>query len=114
MFVSANQIYVFLACVAFGGVVGVFFSVSSVFKHLIKIKWIKDLVEVIAFMLVAFLYLLYSYNMRFPNLRMYMIVGVLIGITAYLKSFHIMLAKFLKKAYNIIKRKKAIRRHDRR
>jgi hypothetical protein len=113
MFVSANQIYVFLACVAFGGVVGVFFSVSSLLKSLIKIKWIKVIVEVLVFILVAVLYLLYSYNMHFPNLRLYMIGGVLVGITAYLKSFHIMLAKFLKKAYNIIKRKKAIDRNDR-
>jgi hypothetical protein len=113
MFVTTNQIFVFLACASFGGVIGCLFSVSIFIKEKIKIKWIKILLDVIAFMVSTILYVVYAYKMHFPNLRLYMILGVMVGIISYLKSFHIILAKLLKKAYNIIKSKKAKSRYDR-
>ncbi|MBQ8426642.1 MAG: spore cortex biosynthesis protein YabQ [Clostridia bacterium] len=114
MFVTANQIFIFLACVSFGGVAGVLFSSAIAVKSVIKNKWLKILPDVFAFFITAILYVLYSFNMRFSNLRLYMVVGVLVGISLYLKSFHILLAKFLKKAYNIIKTKRMKAEDDRR
>ncbi len=106
MFVTANQIYIFFACVAFGGVSGLFFSTSIALKKIIKNKWLKILPDVVAFFVITPLYVLYSFCMRFSNLRVYMLLGVVIGIILYLKSFHIILAKFIKKVYNIFKYKK--------
>jgi hypothetical protein len=114
MFVSANQIYVFIACVFFGGTVGVLFSLSSLIKSKIKNEWLKLVPDVASFIITAFFYVLYAYKMNFPNLRLYMVLGVLIGIIAYFKSFHLLLAKFIKMAYNIIKRKKVNVKDDRR
>lgn len=107
MFVTFNQFFVFLACVAYGGISGILFSIVILIDKATKKKWVKIVLDIFAFLTTAVVYLIYSYKMQFPNLRMYMVAGVLLGIALYLKSFHIMLAKFLKKAYNIIKRKKA-------
>lgn len=106
MFVTKNQIYVFLACVAFGGGAGIIFSISQAISYLIKNKGLKILPSVfIAFPLSA-AYILYGYNMNFSNLRLYMIMGVFCGIYLYFKSFNIILAKCGKKFYNIYKSKR--------
>lgn len=112
MFVTANQIYVFLACVSFGGCSGIIFSVSELFKRFISNKWLRFLPDFLAFMVVTVLYVFSAYHMRFPNLRLYMILGVMLGVVIYLKSFHILLAKTFKKAYNIIKRIKVKTKDD--
>lgn len=105
MFVSFNQFYVFFACFAFGGACGILFSVSAAIKYTIKNEFVKILSDTVAFILTAIFYIFYSYSLRFPNLRFYMIIGVFAGITAYLKSLHVLLAKIVKKFYNILKKK---------
>ncbi|MBE7083594.1 MAG: hypothetical protein E7373_03210 [Clostridiales bacterium] len=102
MFVTANQIYVFIACVAFGSVSGIFYSLSSAFKFFIKNKVIKIVFDIFASIVVSFLYVIFSVLIKFPNVRIYMLVGVFVGLILYFKSFHILLAKCAKKIYNII------------
>ncbi len=102
MFVSSGQIYVFLSCVAFGGVSGSVVGFSESIKKICKNKILSVIISVISFIIVGFLYVAYSSRMKFPSLRWYMIVGVLAGIVAYFKSFHIILAKCEKLIYNII------------
>ena len=118
MFVTANQFYVFIACLSFGSIVGVIFSFVELIKYLVKkTVVIKVLIDFFAFVIVLGLYIIYSFNMHFPSFRLYMVLGVFLGIFAYKKSFHIILAKFLKKIYNIIKpkiKKLKVKRHDRR
>ena len=110
MFVTKHQFYVFVACVAFGGISGITFSISNTIKFCIKNKPVKTLLDVLAFLIVASAYVLFSHQLNFPNIRVFMIAGVFVGILLYFKSFHIILAKYLKKLYNIIdkniKRKK--------
>ena len=108
MFVSKGQIFVFIACVAFGGVSGIVFSFFSVLNFIIKNKIVKHLFDFLAFLIVCFAYVIFAYKMHFPNFRLYMIAGVFAGIYIYIKSFHIILAKFAKKLYNItiLKREK--------
>ena len=106
MFVTANQIYVFLACVSFGGCTGVLFTASYFIKYAIKRTYLKFIPDVISFVAVGILYVFYSYYACFSNLRIYMLFGIIVGIILYFKSFHIILAKILKKTYNILKRKK--------
>lgn len=113
MFVTANQIYVFIACVSLGVIAGPLFTVSKSIKYLIKNKIINIISDVFVFSITTLIYIIFAHNFNFPNIRVYMIVGVFVGIVAYLKSFHIILAKLLKMAYNIIKRKKVKTKDDR-
>lgn len=105
MFVTSGQFYVFVACVCFGGCTSILFSISALIKNYIANRLIKIILDVICFLFVGVLYVLYSHALKFPNFRLYMIVGVLLGIFSYLKSFHILLAKMAKKFYNIIDKK---------
>ena len=101
MFVSKNQIYVFIACVAFGGIAGVVFSVASILKLPFKNKILLALPDFLSFVFLSFLYLGFSTSLRFPTIRLFMPIGVLVGIYLYFKSFNIILAKWFKKIYNI-------------
>ncbi len=100
MFVSGSQFYVFVACLAFGSVCGIFFSLSELFKIPIKNVILRIIPDFICFIITAVLFVGYSYLLKFPNFRAYMIIGVLVGILVYFKSFHILLAKCLKIIYN--------------
>lgn len=116
MFVTKHQFYVFIACIAFGGMGGVLFSIFQTIKFCIKNKLVKATFDVFVFLILAGGYVLYSHLLNFPNIRIYMMAGVFVGIVLYFKSFHIILAKYLKKLYNIIvknlKRKKK-EKHER-
>ena len=105
MFVTSGQFYVFVACVCFGGCTSILYSISALIKNCISNRLIKSIPDVICFLLIGVLYVLYSHTLNFPNFRVYMIVGILFGIFSYLKSFHILLAKMSKKFYNIIDKK---------
>ena len=105
MFVSKNQFYVFVACVAFGGIAGVVFSIASIFKLPFKNKILLSIPDILSFIVVVFLYVFISDFSRFPTIRFYMPLGVLIGLYLYFKSFNIILAKWLKKIYNICVKK---------
>ena len=97
MFVSKGQFYIFIACFAFGSVNGVFLTISSFFKGLTKVRALKIILDIIFCVPMAFLYNLYSHTLKFPSIRAYMLVGVFLGLTAYLKSFNIILAKCYEK-----------------
>lgn len=109
MFVTASQFYVFIACVSYGIVSGLLLVVVGVFKNIIKRSYIKAILDVLCFVLIGFGYAIYSYLLGFPNFRAYMFFGVILGIILSNKSFYFILAKCVKKIYNIIvktKRKK--------
>ena len=112
MFVTASQIYVFITCVALGGVFGALLSISCSIKNFIKNICLKAIPDFVVFVLCDVIYAFVSYNMKFPNVRIYMFLGIFVGIITYLKSFHILLAKIIKKIYNIIKRKKVNPKND--
>ncbi len=113
MFVTSSQIYIFIACVGAGSFIGILFSLSKILKSKINNVMLKSIPDIVAFVIGTVIFILLEYNMNFPNIRLYMFLGVFVGIVAYLKSFHILLAKILKKAYNIIKRKKVKTKDDR-
>ena len=117
MFVSKNQFYIFVACFVFGAFCGLIFGLTGVFRRIVKKKWFIFLTDLILISIFSVLFSIYSYKMNFSNLRAYMLLGVLAGFIAYLKSFNIILANLIKKFYNIIKPKiKRLkeRRYDRR
>lgn len=105
MFVSSGQFYFFIFCVAFGGISGVVLTIPSLLKLLIKNKIFGIFIDVFFWCLIALFYGYYSFKLNFPNFRFYMFAGVIIGQIIYFKSFYYILAKFIKKLYNIFKRK---------
>ncbi|MBQ3115545.1 MAG: hypothetical protein IJC07_00785 [Clostridia bacterium] len=113
MFVSKNQFFVFIACIAFGGLVGILFGIVSIFKKRLNV-YVGAVLDVLCFVFVSILYVGYSFLLKFPNFRVYMTVGVLLGILIYFKSFNIILAKIAQKIYNIFRKYIKRQKHDRR
>ena len=110
MFVTENQFFVFVACVAFGGVFGVIYPLFALIKKPLKSKIAKGIADVIYFALFTAFFLPYGYFLGFPSFRIYMPVGALVGLFLYMKSFYIILAKYGEKAYNKIKGKLLLRK----
>lgn len=105
MFVTKSQLYIFLACVSFGGVVGLVHNFSFALKLLFKYKIVKIAIDVLFSIPIGFAFAEYCFAMNFPSLRAYMLVGVFVGLYLYFKSFYILLAKLTQKLYNICKEK---------
>jgi len=114
VFVSFNQFYVVIACFAFGAVSGVFFSLALPVRKFIKNKYVNAMLDFGIFVAISVLYIIYQYALSFPSFRAYMLFGVFLGLVCYLKSFHIILAKALKKLYNRCIKKKKVKINDRR
>ncbi len=112
MFVTKNQIYVFIACIAFGGLCGIILSAISAIKYFVKNKYLIIIIDVFSWAFLGVLFSIYSYILNFPNFRFYMLAGVFISIVAYFKSFHIILAKRTKKLYNKIIEKFKLKRTE--
>lgn len=106
MFVSSGQVYVFFSCLSFGIGSGVLFSVITFVKKAIKIKVLKIFIDVCFFILLSVAFSCYAFLLKYPSTRVYMIVGVILGLYIYAKSFHFMLAKIIKRLYNITRDKK--------
>jgi len=105
MFLTAKQFYVFIACLGFGGFCGLILSAIRYpfFKEEKRLAlFITDVISCTA---LTGAYLYFSFALNFPSLRLYMPCGVVLGIIAYMKSFHIILAKPTEKLYNKIKEK---------
>lgn len=102
MFVTYTQFYVFISCLSFGVIIGGLYSIITIIKNLIKKKFIKIILDIFYFLLFTILFVLYAHNLNFPNFRLYMIFGALLGNFLYVKSFHIILANFCKRLYNIV------------
>lgn len=105
MFVSNGQFYVFLSCVAFGGFCGVLIAISHISKKFIINKIICFFIDLILFVIVSISYVVYSNLLNFPDYRLYMTVGVVLGFVIYMETFHILLAKILKWAYNRLRKR---------
>ncbi|MBQ8197716.1 MAG: spore cortex biosynthesis protein YabQ [Clostridia bacterium] len=108
MLSNLDQFYIFLACFSIGAICGIFFSFSFAFKYVLrnkKLKFFGIITDFLAFILTTITYIHLSFKFNFPSFRFYMPIGVFIGVIAYTKSLHILLAKLLKKPYNILEEK---------
>lgn len=101
MFVTENQIFVVFACLGFGAACGILFSLSAGVKYFIRNKWVKIIPDIVAFAAFSVLYVLFAFTLKFPSYRVYMTAAALVGLFLYMKSFHIILAIFAGKLYNI-------------
>ena len=107
MFVSHGQFYVFIASVSIGCVSGIIFSVVVEFSKLFKNRIVLQIGYGLSLILASISFVYFQYKLSFPSLRFYMIVGVFLGLIVYAKTFNLMLAKALKKLYNIIRKTKS-------
>ena len=105
MFVTKNQFFIFLACLTFGGVSGFLFNISYAIKLFVKNRIVQTFIDIIISLPIGFAFANYSFAMNFPSLRVYMLVGIFVGIYLYFKSFYIILANLAKKIYNIFEKK---------
>ena len=115
MFVTKNQLYVFLVCIFLGGIFATLLMLIKGLLGRFKNKFFRQFLTIIEYVFGALLFILGANYYNFPNFRAYMIIGFFAGIVLYNKSLGIILAKFLKKPYNIItkiltKRRKS--KHD--
>ncbi len=113
MFVTKNQIFVFIACITYGFFSGAVFGVLGFLKVFIKNKILTVVLDVICGVMLGMFFVIYAYEFNFPNLRAYMFIGTLMGLVCYFKSFNILLAKSAEKIYNIYKSKKVKKINDR-
>lgn len=114
MFVTKSQFYVFIACVALGAACGILFSLSSAIKKIVKFYPLKVFSDFAAFFLTTCAFVFFAYSSGFPDFRFYMCVSVLLGISGYMKSFDIIVAKSGKKAYNLLRKVKFKKKRERR
>jgi len=115
MFISKNQFFVFLVCVFIGGLFALLSTILRPFIFRIKNKFLKQFLISITYVFGGFLFILGANYYNFPNFRAYMVIGFFTGIVLYDKSLGIILAKFLKKSYNIITKiltKRRKEKHD--
>lgn len=89
-----------------GVVSGIGYTGFALLKRIIRKKYISILLDIVFFCLLSVAYVYYSFCYHFPSFRVYMYMGVILGLALYIKSFYIILAKSIKKIYNYIKRKK--------
>ena len=104
MFVSSNQLYYFLLSCSLSVALSPIFTVSSVVKSFIKNKIVRELPDFFAFVVFGVLFSYFSFVLRFPNIRPYILLAAVVGVFAYKKSFHHILAMGCKKLYNIMRK----------
>ena len=103
MFVTSGQFYYFSICVSISGICAVFLSLINLLFQNKKI--IKIILDIFAYILFSFIFVFIGYKLNFPNFRIYMYFGFLIGLYLGYKSFNLILAKFSKMLYNIFNKK---------
>ena len=85
MFVTKNQLLVFIACVAFGGGVGGVYSIFSGIVFFVKQRLLKIILTALISFPIGLLYVFYSHELKFPDFRPYMLLGIFVGIYLYFK-----------------------------
>ncbi len=104
MFATNNQLFIFLSCLSLGIASGVVYEFFYLLKKVVRLKIFKYIFTLIFFIVLSILYVALSVYFEFPSFRLYMYIGVLLGLVIYIKSFHYFIAILLKKGYNKLKR----------
>lgn len=117
------QIYIFIICLFCGVVSGVLYDFLYIVRcslcgiqksaYTVKDKIFLIICDLLYCLVFATGFIFVSVIFNFDNLRLYMLLGCIIGAIIYLKSFHIIVAICVQKVYNIftnIKEQKVDRR----
>jgi hypothetical protein len=106
MFVTANQIFIFLVCIYAGLLSGIVYDFLYVLKLAVGGKWMNIILDIVFFIIFALIYIFVSFLFEFPIFRLYMFFATQLGLFMYIKSFHILIANGAKKIYNKLKQLK--------
>ena len=106
------QFFIFMTCMLCGIVSGVVYDVLYVVRvvlcgadksaYTVKDKIFIAAADILYCLVFAAGFIFTSVMFDFEGLRLYMLIGCLLGALIYLKSFHLIVAFFLKKVYNKI------------
>ncbi len=108
---TGDQVFTFLVCVACGLAGGVVYDVFWMVGKLLPARWVRVLCDLLFCFLFGGLFLFVSVMMDLGTVRFYSLLGCLLGLFLYLKSFHKIVAFFCEKVYN---RRNPIHREHRR
>ncbi len=104
------QIFIFIVCLFCGIVSGVVYDVLYVARVILcgaekSVYTVKDKIFIVAAdilycLVFAVGFIFTSVMFDFYAIRVYMLIGCALGALIYLKSFHVIIAFLIKKAYN--------------
>lgn len=110
------QFYIFMVCMFTGIISGVVYDVLYIVRcalcgpdksaYTVKDKIFLVICDVLYCIVFAAGYIFISVLFDFGEVRLFMLLGCALGAVIYLKSFHIIVAFFVHKVYNIITAKK--------
>lgn len=110
------QIYIFMICLFCGVVSGIAYDVLYIARsalcgveisaYTVKDKIFLAICDLLYCAVFAAGFIFVSVMFGFEDLRLYMLLGCALGAIIYLKSFHIIVAFFARKVYNIVITKK--------
>ena len=110
------QFFIFMTCMLCGIVSGVVYDVLFIARAVLcgvdkSAYTVKDKIFIIAADILYCLvfaagFIFTSVMFDFEGLRLYMLIGCVLGALIYLKSFHLIVAFFCKKVYNGITKRK--------
>lgn len=100
---GGNQIFIFLACMLSGVLAGFLYEADCLFCGAIKKKAARTAADILFFIGFAAIFVFVATAFRFPDYRLYMYIGALLGFVLYLESLHRILAFFFGKLYNIFR-----------
>ncbi len=98
-----TRFYIFLVCVMLGVSGGILYDAFSPIRSVFRRQWVRIACDFLFCVVFGAYYLFCSVALGFPSLRFYNLLGCILGIVLYLKSFHKIVAFFAKKVYNRIK-----------
>lgn len=106
------SIFIFITCACCGIVSGVVYDILYIARCAVcginkQVYTVKDKIftvacDILYCLVFAAAFVFLSVMFDFNGLRLYMLLGGLLGIVLYLKSFHIIVAFCVKKVYNKI------------
>lgn len=110
------QIFIFLTCACCGILSGIVYDVLYIARcavcgihkqaYTVKDRIFTAACDILYCLVFAAAFVFISVMFDFSGLRVYMLIGCVVGALLYLKSFHIFVAFSVKKVYNKITSKK--------
>ncbi len=104
------QVFIFLMCALCGVSSGIVYDVLYIARvfvcgtdkagYTVKDKIFTCLCDLIYFGALSAMFIFVSVCFEFNTIRLYMLIGCALGALIYLKSLHLIIAFFIKKAYN--------------
>ena len=110
------DVFYFITCTCLGILSGIVYDILYIARCIVcgvhkQAYSVKDRIftivcDLIYCLVLSASYIFISVVFGFGNIRLFMIVGCILGAILYLKSFHLFVAFFVNKIYNKIKLKK--------